>query len=118
MQAEGLRVLLRAPGQGGVVGDVDVAGIGLAGAIEGVDSGAREGHVGIVCRRVGGRWVGHIVLQQEHIPMDFSASITTVQGHPPTNFLTLVLSILERLRKGRLQAHFPKLIWSTVWGPL
>ena len=56
--------LCGAPAESGVVGNVDVAGVGLAGGVEGVGRWAWEGQIGVVDAGVDLCWVGGIVLQQ------------------------------------------------------
>lgn len=55
-------VFERAPGEGGVVGDVDVAGIGLGGGVEGVGCRAGERQVRQVCCLVDARWIAAVAL--------------------------------------------------------
>ena len=53
-----------APAEGGVIGYIDVAGVGLAGAVEGVGRWAGEGQIAVVGSRVGWSGVGCVSLQQ------------------------------------------------------
>ena len=50
------------PAEGGVVGNVDIAGVGLAGRVERVGCRSREGEAGVIEGGDGG--VGGIVLQK------------------------------------------------------